>query len=184
MIVRIKVECWILYGSRGTYVEQLVRLPSRSQPNKPHQIKLVRVGGVWKFPDTEMPGADDNPPEQLAGMFTKLAGAMEAGAVEVTAGKYPKLRPGRARIDPTFPGREISVRLEGHSFVEVPPTGAPDENDGREEEPDFHDELPGLKHEEQQHDANQRGRSLRKVVDTEFAETFFEALEVHTLDGL
>ncbi len=64
-----------------------VKLPSRSNPDKPHQVKLVRIDGLWKFPDTEAPGLADNP-VQTASIFRKLADAAPAVCREIESGQY------------------------------------------------------------------------------------------------
>jgi len=64
-----------------------IRLPSSSQPDKPHTVRLVRVGGIWKFPANETPGIDDGP-EKTASLFRKLATAMTTCAEDISAGKY------------------------------------------------------------------------------------------------
>jgi RNA polymerase sigma factor (sigma-70 family) len=65
----------------------IVRLPSRSEPDKPHEVNLVRVGGVWKFPDTDTPGIDDSPTETEA-LFRKLAVRMAEVSREIESGQY------------------------------------------------------------------------------------------------
>ena len=64
-----------------------VRLPSRSEPNKPHKVDLVRVDGVWKFPDTETPGLDDSPAKTEA-LFRKIAVKMAEMSAEIESGQF------------------------------------------------------------------------------------------------
>jgi hypothetical protein len=65
----------------------IVRLPSRSQPDKPHEVNLVRVEGVWKFTENGMPGADDDPAETAA-VLRKSAAWMAEVSQEIESGKY------------------------------------------------------------------------------------------------
>ena len=65
----------------------VVRLPSRSNPDKPHKVSLVRVDGVWKFPDTGVPGISDNPDETTA-VFRKSAMWLAGISKEIESGKY------------------------------------------------------------------------------------------------
>jgi RNA polymerase sigma factor (sigma-70 family) len=64
-----------------------VQLPSRSNPDKPHQVKLIRVNGVWKFPDTETPGIDDDSSETLP-LFQRLGTTLRDMSREIDAGQY------------------------------------------------------------------------------------------------
>jgi RNA polymerase sigma factor (sigma-70 family) len=64
-----------------------VRLPSRSRPDKPHEVNLVRVNGVWKFPDHETPGIADGS-EQTAAVFQRMATSIKEIGDEIAAGKY------------------------------------------------------------------------------------------------
>jgi RNA polymerase sigma factor (sigma-70 family) len=64
-----------------------VTLPSRSEPDKPHKVNLVRVDGVWKFPDTDTPGIDDNP-AQTEALFRKMAAKLEEVGGEIESGQY------------------------------------------------------------------------------------------------
>lgn len=66
-----------------------VRLPSRSNPDKPHRVKLVRVDGVWKIPDTDTPGISDNAAGTEA-LFRKMAGAMAEVSREIEAGQHER----------------------------------------------------------------------------------------------
>jgi hypothetical protein len=50
-------------------------------------VRLVRVGGIWKFPANETPGIDDGP-EKTASLFRKLATAMTTCAEDISTGKY------------------------------------------------------------------------------------------------
>ena len=65
----------------------IVTLPSRSEPDKPHKVNLVRVDGIWKFPDTDAPGIDDNPAETEA-LFRKSAAWMAEICSEIESGQY------------------------------------------------------------------------------------------------
>jgi hypothetical protein len=65
----------------------VVRLPSRSQPEKPHTVHMVRVKGVWKFSDEDTPGIDDGEEEALAA-FRKAAAMMRQTEAEISAGNY------------------------------------------------------------------------------------------------
>jgi RNA polymerase sigma factor (sigma-70 family) len=65
----------------------VVRLPSRSQPEKPHTTHMVRVNGVWKFSDEDTPGIDDGEGEALAA-FRKSAAMMRQIEAEISEGKY------------------------------------------------------------------------------------------------
>lgn len=67
----------------------IVTLPSRSEPDKPHKVNLVRVDGVWKFPDTDTPGIQDGPGENEAeAMFRKIAVQMSEVGGEIESGQY------------------------------------------------------------------------------------------------
>ena len=66
----------------------IVRLPSRSNPDKPHKTDLVRVDGVWKLSDKAAPGMDDNPTETVTA-FRKSVTWMTEISQEIEAGKYP-----------------------------------------------------------------------------------------------
>jgi len=65
----------------------VVRLPSRSRPEKPHTVHMVRVKGVWKFSDEDTPGIDDGEEEALA-TFRKAAAMMRQTEAEISAGTY------------------------------------------------------------------------------------------------
>ena len=65
----------------------IVRLPSRSRPDKPHTTHLVRVKGVWKLSDEDTPGIDDGEGEALAA-FRKAAAMMRQTEAEISAGNY------------------------------------------------------------------------------------------------
>jgi RNA polymerase sigma factor (sigma-70 family) len=65
----------------------IVRLPSRSQPEKPHSVQLVRVNGVWKFSDKDTPGMDDGEEVTLAA-FRKSTAMMKEVEQEISEGKY------------------------------------------------------------------------------------------------
>ena len=64
-----------------------VRLPSTSEPDKPHKVDLIRVNGVWKFPDTGFPGTSDDT-EKMVSISRKLTVGLIACTAEVEAGKY------------------------------------------------------------------------------------------------
>jgi SpoU rRNA methylase family enzyme len=64
-----------------------VRLPSRSRPEKPHTVQMVRVKGVWKFSDEDTPGIDDGEEEAVAA-FRKAASMMRQTEAEISAGNY------------------------------------------------------------------------------------------------
>ncbi len=65
----------------------IVRLPSRSQPDKPHSVQMVRVKGVWKFSDKDTPGMDDGEDVTLA-TFRKTTAMMREIEEEISAGKF------------------------------------------------------------------------------------------------
>ncbi len=65
----------------------VVRLPSRSQPEKPHAVHMVRVKGVWKFSDEDAPGMDDGD-EEASAAFRKAAAMMRQTEAEISAGTY------------------------------------------------------------------------------------------------
>lgn len=65
----------------------VVSLPSRSQPDKPHSVQLVRVKGVWKFSDKDTPGMDDGEEVTLA-VFRKSTATMKEIEGEISEGKY------------------------------------------------------------------------------------------------
>jgi hypothetical protein len=65
----------------------VVRLPSRSRPDKPHSVQLVRVNGLWKFSDKDAPGIDDGE-AVAAAAFRKSAVLMRQTEAEISAGKY------------------------------------------------------------------------------------------------
>jgi RNA polymerase sigma factor (sigma-70 family) len=65
----------------------VVRLPSRSRPDKPHSVQLVRVNGLWKFSDKDAPGIDDGE-DVAAAAFRKSAVLMRQTEAEISAGKY------------------------------------------------------------------------------------------------
>jgi RNA polymerase sigma factor (sigma-70 family) len=65
----------------------IVTLPSSSEPDKPHKVNLLRVDGVWRFPDTDTPGIDDNP-AQTEALFRKLAVQMSEVGGEIESGQY------------------------------------------------------------------------------------------------
>lgn len=65
----------------------IVHLPSRSQPDKPHSVQLVRVKGVWKFSDKDTPGMDDGEEVTLAA-FRKSTVMMREVEQEISEGKY------------------------------------------------------------------------------------------------
>ena len=65
----------------------IIRLPSRSRPDKPHSVQLVRVKGVWKFSDKETLGMDDGEDETLA-VFRKTTAMMKEIEGEISEGKY------------------------------------------------------------------------------------------------
>ena len=65
----------------------IVRLPSRSQPDKPHSVQLVRVNGLWKFSDKDTPGMDDGEDVTLA-TFRKTTAMMKEIEGEISEGKY------------------------------------------------------------------------------------------------
>ena len=50
-------------------------------------MNLVRVDGVWKFPDTDTPGIDGNPAETAA-LFRKLALKMTEISSEIEGGRH------------------------------------------------------------------------------------------------
>jgi len=64
-----------------------VRLPSRSQPDNPHSVQVVRVKGIWKFSDKDTPGMDDGE-ERTAATFRKMAVLMKEMEGEISEGKY------------------------------------------------------------------------------------------------
>jgi RNA polymerase sigma factor (sigma-70 family) len=67
----------------------IVTLPSHSEPNKPHKVNLVRVDGVWRFPDTDTPGINDGPGGNEAEMmFRKIAVHMSEVSGEIESGQY------------------------------------------------------------------------------------------------
>jgi RNA polymerase sigma factor (sigma-70 family) len=68
----------------------IVRLPSRSRPDKPHTVRMVRVGGVWKMSEEDAPGAGDGP-EQTAAIFRKFAAKLDQTAGEINEGKYKSI---------------------------------------------------------------------------------------------
>jgi RNA polymerase sigma factor (sigma-70 family) len=65
----------------------VITLPSRSDPDKPHRVNLVRVDGVWKFPDSDTPGIDDNPAETEA-LFRKSTACLAEICSEIESGQY------------------------------------------------------------------------------------------------
>jgi len=65
----------------------IVTLPSRSEPDKPHKVNLVRVGGVWKLPDTDAADIDDDP-AQIEMVFRKSVAQMYEIGGEIEAGQY------------------------------------------------------------------------------------------------
>ena len=65
----------------------VVRLPSRSRPEKPHTVQMVRVGGVWKMSEEDAPGSSDGP-EQTAAIFRKFVRRIDQTTSEVNQGKY------------------------------------------------------------------------------------------------
>ena len=65
----------------------VVRLPSRSRPDKPHSVQMVRVNGFWKFSDEGTPGIDDGDGEAEAA-FRKAAAMMRQTEAEISEGKY------------------------------------------------------------------------------------------------
>jgi RNA polymerase sigma factor (sigma-70 family) len=65
----------------------IVRLPSRSRPEKPHTVRMVRVGGIWKMSEEDAPGSSDGP-EQTAAIFQKFAVRIDQTTSEVNEGKY------------------------------------------------------------------------------------------------
>lgn len=65
----------------------IVRLPSRSNPDKPHKTDLVRIEGVWKFSDKAAPGLDDNPTETVAA-FRKSVTWLTEISKEIESGQY------------------------------------------------------------------------------------------------
>jgi len=65
----------------------IVRLPSRSEPDKPHKVNLVRVDGVWILSDTDTPGIDDSPAETEA-LFRKISIRMAEVSQEIESGQY------------------------------------------------------------------------------------------------
>ena len=83
----------------------VVRLPSRSRPEKPHTVHMVRVKGVWKFSDEDTPGIDDGEEEALAA-FRKTAAIMRQTEVEIAAGNYQSY--------------EEAVRMLAKRFVSKP----------------------------------------------------------------
>ncbi len=74
-----------------------VKLPSRSNPDKPHQVNLVRVDGVWKLPDTSAPGISDNP-DKTEAIFRKLANAVPVVIREIESGRYQSHREAAAGL--------------------------------------------------------------------------------------
>src|SRR6185503_1171419 len=60
----------------------VVRLPSRSRPDKPHTTHMVRVKGVWKLSDEDAPGIDDGEGEAEPA-FRKAAAMMRQTEAEI-----------------------------------------------------------------------------------------------------
>jgi RNA polymerase sigma factor (sigma-70 family) len=65
----------------------IVRLPSRSQPDKPHTTHLVRVKTVWKISDEDTPGIEDGVAD-IEAAFRKAASMMRLIEAEISEGKY------------------------------------------------------------------------------------------------
>jgi RNA polymerase sigma factor (sigma-70 family) len=73
-----------------TYIDAdhaVVRLPNRSEPDKPHSVQMVRVNGVWKLSDKDTPGMDDGEEGTLAA-FRKSTAMMKEIEEEISEGKY------------------------------------------------------------------------------------------------
>lgn len=65
----------------------IVRLPSRSQADKPHITHLVRVKSVWKISDEDTPGVEDGVDDTEAN-FRKAASMIRQTEAEISEGKY------------------------------------------------------------------------------------------------
>jgi len=65
----------------------IVRLPSRSQPDKPHTTHMVRVDGVWKVSNEDTPGTDDGEQEFITAI-RKATASMKELETEIRAGDY------------------------------------------------------------------------------------------------
>jgi RNA polymerase sigma factor (sigma-70 family) len=91
------------FGQASLYDEEVVRtavayegadratvtLPSRSAPDKPHRVKLVRTNGVWKFPESNAPGISDNP-GGAERIFRKMTTAILEVSREIEAGQHER----------------------------------------------------------------------------------------------
>lgn len=65
----------------------IVRLPSRSQPDKPHTTHLVRVKTVWKISDEDTPGIEDGV-DDMGTAFRKATAMMRQLEAEISEGMY------------------------------------------------------------------------------------------------
>jgi hypothetical protein len=67
--------------------------------------------------------------------------------------------------------------------VGVPPIRPGKKGGGDEKEDRFREKLRRLEHKKEQHKSDQSGRASRQIVGAEFAEEFFDRIEVHALRG-
>ena len=74
----------VTYTSRD---RAIVRLPNRSQPDKPHTTHMVRVDGVWKVSNEDTPGTDDGEQEMITAI-RKATASMKELETEIRAGDY------------------------------------------------------------------------------------------------